>query len=76
MRKSPPESLPGAGLGARLRDGVALIPMLAVVVNISSAILEKEGEDQIDKFIMKLVASVRPWQRPNKQPYGRGHRHG
>jgi membrane protein len=38
--------------------GLALIPMLAVVVSISSAILKKEGEDQIDKFIMKLVASV------------------
>ena len=37
---------------------LALIPMLAVVVSITSGILKKEGEDQIDQFIMKLVASV------------------
>ena len=37
---------------------LALIPMLAVVMSISSAILKKEGEKQIDEFIMKLVASV------------------
>jgi membrane protein len=38
--------------------GLALIPMLAVAISISSAILKKEGEDEIDKFIMKLVESV------------------
>ena len=37
---------------------LALIPMLAVAMSISSAILKKEGENQIDQFIMKLVASV------------------
>ena len=37
---------------------LALIPMLAVVMSISSALLKQEGEDQIDQFIMKLVASV------------------
>ncbi len=37
---------------------LALIPMLAVAMSISSAILKKEGEDQIDEFIVKLVASV------------------
>ena len=37
---------------------LALIPMLAVAMSISSAILKQEGEDQIDAFIMKLVASV------------------
>ena len=37
---------------------LALIPMLAVVMSISSAILKKEGEEQIDQFIMKLVASA------------------
>ena len=37
---------------------LALIPMLAVAMSISSAILKKEGEDQIDQFIVKLVASV------------------
>ncbi len=38
--------------------GLALIPMLAVVVSISSAILKKEGEQEIDNFITKLVASL------------------
>jgi len=37
---------------------LALIPMLAVAMSITSAILKKQGEDQIDQFIMKLVASV------------------
>ncbi len=37
---------------------LALIPMLAVVMSITSALLKKEGEEQIDQFIMKLVASV------------------
>ncbi|MCX6927381.1 MAG: YihY family inner membrane protein [Verrucomicrobia bacterium] len=37
---------------------LALIPMLAVVMSISSAILKQEGEKQIDDFIMKLVDSV------------------
>jgi membrane protein len=37
---------------------LALIPMLAVAVSISSALLKQEGEDQIDQFITKLVASL------------------
>jgi membrane protein len=37
---------------------LALIPMLAVAISISSALLKQEGEDQIDQFIVKLVASV------------------
>jgi membrane protein len=37
---------------------LALIPMLAVALSISSAILKQEGEGQIDAFIMKLVANV------------------
>jgi membrane protein len=39
---------------------LALIPMLAVVVSISSTFLKKEGEDRIDQFIQKLVSSVTP----------------
>src|SRR5207245_9255675 len=39
---------------------LALIPMLAVVVSITSSILKKEGEERIDQFIVKLVASVTP----------------
>src|ERR1043166_6736843 len=39
---------------------LALIPMLAVVVSVSSTFLKKEGEDRIDQLIMKLVSSVTP----------------
>jgi membrane protein len=37
---------------------LALIPMLAVVISITSAVLKQEGEEQIDKFIVRLVESV------------------
>lgn len=39
---------------------LALIPMLAVVVSITSSLLKGQGEDRIDQFIEKLVASVTP----------------
>ena len=39
---------------------LALIPMLAVVMSITSTFLKKEGEERIDQFIAKLVASVTP----------------
>jgi len=39
---------------------LALIPMLAVVVSITSTFLKKEGEERIDQFIVNLVASVAP----------------
>jgi membrane protein len=39
---------------------LALIPMLAVVVGVTSSFLKKEGEDQIDAFIVKIVNSVMP----------------
>jgi membrane protein len=39
---------------------LALIPMLAVVMSITSTFLKKEGEQRIDEFIVKLVASVTP----------------
>src|ERR1700732_4345860 len=34
---------------------LALVPMLAVVMSITSTFLKKEGEDSIDKLIVKLV---------------------
>ena len=37
---------------------LALIPMLAVIVSITSSLLKKEGEDSIDRFIVKIVTSV------------------
>ena len=39
---------------------LSLIPMLAVVVSITSTFLKKEGEERIDHFIVKFVASVIP----------------
>jgi len=37
---------------------LALIPMLAVVVSITSTFLKKEGEEKIDQFIGKMVGSL------------------
>lgn len=37
---------------------LALIPMLAVVMSITSGLLKNEGEDKIEKFIEKFVANV------------------
>src|SRR5712671_612941 len=39
---------------------LALIPMLAVVMSITSSFLKKEGEDRIDQFIVRIVATVTP----------------
>src|SRR5437016_11616676 len=39
---------------------LALIPMLAVVMSITSTFLKKEGEQRIDEFIVKLVATLTP----------------
>lgn len=39
---------------------LALIPMLAVAVGVTSSFLKQEGEDEIDLLILKLVASVTP----------------
>src|SRR5262249_18618336 len=43
---------------------LSLIPMLAVVMSITSTLLKKEGEEQIDHFVVKLVASVTPPAAP------------
>ena len=39
---------------------LALIPVLAVVMSVTSSFLKKQGEDQIDQFVMRLVSSVTP----------------
>jgi len=39
---------------------LALIPMLAVVVSITSSFLKHEGEERIDQFVVKLVANLTP----------------
>jgi membrane protein len=47
---------------------LALIPMLAVVVSITSSLLKGQGEDQIDQFIGKLVATITPPAMVNNAP--------
>ena len=37
---------------------LALIPMLAVAISITSALLKKEGEDQIYRFVDKIVSAM------------------
>lgn len=39
---------------------LAIIPLLAVVVSVTSTFLKQEGEDRIDQFIEKAVASITP----------------
>lgn len=39
---------------------LALIPMLAVAISITSALLKKEGEEQIYHFVDKLVSTMVP----------------
>jgi len=39
---------------------LALVPMLAVVMSVTSTFLKKEGEQEIDAFIVKLVSSIVP----------------
>ena len=39
---------------------LALIPVLAVAISITSALLKKQGEDQIYRFVDKFVSAVMP----------------
>ena len=39
---------------------LALIPMLAVVMSVTSTFLKQEGEERIDEFIVKFVGSIMP----------------
>src|SRR5438874_6268845 len=39
---------------------LALVPMLAVVLSVSSSLLKKQGEEPIYQFVEKLVNSVTP----------------
>jgi len=39
---------------------LALVPMLAVVISISSSLLKKQGEEPIERFVERLVDSVTP----------------
>jgi membrane protein len=39
---------------------LALIPMLAVALSVSTSILKKQGEDQVLHFVDKMIASVMP----------------
>src|SRR6185503_8408560 len=39
---------------------LALIPVLAVIMSVTSTFLKKEGEERIDQFIVKLVSTLTP----------------
>jgi membrane protein len=39
---------------------LAMVPMLAVVISVSSSLLKKQGEQPIEQFIENLVASLTP----------------
>src|SRR3954447_17248972 len=39
---------------------LALIPMLAVVMSVTSSILKNEGEERIDNFVVKFVSDLVP----------------
>src|SRR3954465_7621053 len=39
---------------------LALIPMLAVIVSVTSSILKNEGEERIDNFVVKFVSDLVP----------------
>ena len=43
---------------------LAVVPMLAVVIGISSSLLRQQGEEPIDRFVTRLVESVTPSTDP------------
>src|SRR5436190_1199574 len=43
---------------------LTLIPMLAVVMSITSTFLKKEGEERIDQFIGKMIGSLTTEAKP------------
>lgn len=58
---------------------LALIPILAVAISVTSALLKKQGEDQIYHFVDKFVSAVMPPATFTNSPAGAGteghHRH-
>ena len=52
---------------------LALIPMLAVIVSITSGILKKQGEDSIDRFLVKAVVSATSAGAQQSKPTGSAH---
>jgi membrane protein len=43
---------------------LAMVPMLAVVISVSSSLLKQQGEKPIEEFIEKMVASFTPQAAP------------
>ena len=43
---------------------LALIPMLAVVLSVTTSVLKQQGEEPIRKFVEKLVEQVTPYVNP------------
>ena len=58
MEEFYPEPLSGARLGAGLRDSAGAHPHAGRGHEHHQRPPQKEGEDQIDQFIVKLVANV------------------
>jgi len=48
---------------------LSLIPLMAVAISITSSLLKKEGEEQIQQFVEKFVASVMPPAMLNTNDY-------
>ena len=48
---------------------LALIPMLAVVMSITSSFLKKEGEERIDQLIVKFVSTITPAEVSNTNTF-------
>lgn len=43
---------------------LAMVPMLAVVISVSSSLLKRQGEEPIQQFIEKMVSNVTPEPSP------------
>ncbi len=43
---------------------LAMVPMLAVVISVSSSLLKRQGEEPIQQFIEKMVSNVTPEASP------------
>jgi membrane protein len=51
---------------------LALIPLLAVTLNVTSSLLNRQGEDKLTQFVEKAVASIAPRAEiPTNSPYAR-----
>ena len=59
-RRVSTEPLPDPRRRAGLHHAARAIPMLAVALSVSSAILKKDGEERINHYLDKVIASFAP----------------